>query len=440
MIMEWYWAAALMVGLVLALMALGFPVAIAFLGANAVGVYLFMGGWVGMEQLVGSASDSLSSFILVTVPLFILMGNLFYHSGVAVRVFDALDALFGRLPGRLCYVTVAGGTLFAALSGSAMANGAMMGSLMVPEMVRRGYQARMAIGPIIGCAGLAILIPPSALGVLLGSLAQINVGALLIAGIMPGIVLAILYAILIWTQLKMDPSAAPAYDIVRKSAGDTALLILRNIAPMGIVVFCVVGLIVLGIATPTEAAAFGVLGTIVVIALFRRLSWAVISKSLKSSVNVTVMVFFILLGSFTFSQIFAFSGATEGLIRWATGFDVSPMVIVCTMVLLLLVLGCFIDGISMILITLPVFMPLVVKLGYDPIWFGVIMLVTIEMGAISPPFGLMLYVMMGVSPPGTRFADVVRAGMPFFWCGLALIILMLTFPKIALWLPGLMGR
>ena len=256
---------------------------------------------------------------------------------------------------------------------------------------------------------------------------------------MPGIVLAILYAMLIWMQLKLDPSAAPAYDIVRKTAGETALLVLRNIAPMGIVVFCVVGLIVLGIATPTEAAAFGVLGTLVVIAIFRRLSWDVIAKSLKSSVNVTVMVFFILLGSFTFSQIFAFSGATDGLIRWATGFDVAPMVIVCIMVLLLLVLGCFIDGISMILITLPVFMPLVVKLGYDPIWFGVIMLVTIEMGAISPPFGLMLYVMMGVSPPGTRFADVVRAGLPFFCCGLALIVLMLLFPRIALWLPGLMG-
>jgi tripartite ATP-independent transporter DctM subunit len=360
---EWYWAAALMVGMVLVLMALGFPVAIAFLGANAVGVYLFMGGWVGLEQLVGSASDSLSSFILVTVPLFILMGNIFYHSGVAVRVFDALDALFGRLPGRLSYVTVAGGTLFAALSGSAMANAAMMGSLMVPEMIRRGYHPRMAMGPIMGCAGLAILIPPSALAVLLGSLAQINVGALLIAGIGPGLVLAVLYAMLIWLQLKRDPAAAPVYEIERKSPGETARLVVKNIAPMGIVVFCVVGLIVIGLATPTEAAAFGVLGTLIVVAMFRKLTWNVIYKSLESSLNVTVMVFFILLGSFTFSQVFAFSGATEGLIRWATGFQVPPIVIVLIMIAILLVLGCFIDGISMLLITLPVFMPLAVKLG-----------------------------------------------------------------------------
>jgi tripartite ATP-independent transporter DctM subunit len=436
---EWYWAAALMVGMVLVLMALGFPVAVAFLGANAVGVYLFMGGWVGLEQLVGSASDSLSSFILVTVPLFILMGNVFYHSGVAVRVFDALDALFGRLPGRLSYVTVAGGTLFAALSGSAMANAAMMGSLMVPEMVRRGYKPRMAMGPIMGCAGLAILIPPSALAVLLGSLAQINVGALLIAGIMPGIVLALLYAILIWFQLKRDPAAAPVYEVTRRSAGEILALLVRNIAPMGIVVFCVVGLIVMGVATPTEAAAFGVLGTLIVVAMFGKLTWSVIYKSLHSSLNVTVMVFFILLGSFTFSQVFAFSGATDGLIRWATSFDIAPIVIILIMIALLLVLGCFIDGISMLLITLPVFMPLTVKLGYDPIWFGVIMLVTIEMGAISPPFGLTLYVMMGVAPPGTRFADVVSAGMPYFFCGLWLIFLMLFFPQIALWLPGLMG-
>jgi tripartite ATP-independent transporter DctM subunit len=436
---EWYWAAALMVGMVLVLMALGFPVAVAFLGANAVGVYLFMGGWVGLEQLVGSASDSLSSFILVTVPLFILMGNIFYHSGVAIRVFDALDALFGRLPGRLSYVTVAGGTLFAALSGSAMANAAMMGSLMVPEMMRRGYKLGMAMGPIMGCAGLAILIPPSALAVLLGSLAQLNVGALLIAGIGPGLVLALLYTMLIWLQLKRDPAAAPAYEVERKSARETLLLMLRNIAPMGIVVFCLVGLIVLGLATPTEAAAFGVLGTLVVVAMFRKLSWKVIYKSLESSLNVTVMVFFILLGSFTFSQVFAFSGATDGLIRWATGFDIAPVVIMLIMIAILLVLGCFIDGISILLITLPVFMPLAAKLGYDPIWFGVVMLVTIEMGAISPPFGLTLYVMMGVAPPGTKFADVVRAGMPYFWCGLVLIFLMLLFPQTALWLPRLTG-
>jgi tripartite ATP-independent transporter DctM subunit len=437
--MEWYWAAALMVGLVLGLMALGFPVAVAFLGANAVGVYLFMGGWVGLEQLVGSASDSLSSFILVTVPLFIVMGNLFYHSGVAIRVFDALDALFGRLPGRLSYVTVAGGTLFAALSGSAMANAAMMGSLMVPEMVRRGYQPRMAMGPIMGCAGLAILIPPSALAVLLGSLAQINVGALLIAGIGPGIVLALLYTALIWFQIKRDPNAAPAYEVGRRSAREILMLALRNIAPMGIVVFCVVGLIVIGLATPTEAAAFGVLGTLIVVAMFRKLTWNVIYRSLKSSLNVTVMVFFILLGSFTFSQVFAFSGATEGLIRWATGFDIAPAIIVLIMIGLLLLLGCFIDGISMLLITLPVFMPLATKLGYNPIWFGVVMLVTVEMGAISPPFGLTLYVMMGVAPPGTRFADVVNAAMPYFFCGIALILLMMAFPQIALWLPSFMG-
>lgn len=438
--MDWYWAAALMVGLVLALMALGVHVAIAFLAANAVGVYVFMGGWVGFEQLVGNISDSLSSFILVAIPLFILMGNIFYHSGVAVRVFDALDALFGRLPGRLCYVTVSGGTLFAALSGSAMANAAMMGSLMVPEMVRRGYKRHMAMGPIMGCGGLAILIPPSALAVLLGSLAQVNVGALLIAGIGPGIVLAALYVALIWFQLKRDPEAAPAYEVGVRGLSETLLLVLRNIAPMGIVVFAVVGLIVLGIATPTESAAFGVLGTLIVVAMFRKLSWRVLFKSFESSLKVTIMVFFILVGSFTFSQVFAFSGATNGLIEWATSFEVPPVAIILIMFALLVVLGCFIDGISMLLITLPVFMPLAIKLGYDPVWFGIVMLVAIEMGGISPPFGLMLYVMMGVAPPGTKFADVVRAAIPYFFCGIALFFVMLFFPQIALYLPSLMER
>jgi len=219
----WTEAAALLLGSVITLMALGMPVALAFLASNIVGVYLFMGGFAGINQLIANATSSVTSFILVPVPLFVLMGSLFFHSGLARRVFDTLDLCIGNLKGRLAYLTVLNGTIFAALSGSSMANTAMLGSLMVPEMRRRGYKTGFAIGPILGCGGLAILIPPSTLAVLLASLGRIDVGALLIAGILPGLLLAFLYVLLIKLHLRFDPDAAPDYPIAKVAIGEKLL-------------------------------------------------------------------------------------------------------------------------------------------------------------------------------------------------------------------------
>ncbi len=438
--MEWYWAGALMLGLVLTMMAIGLPVAVAFMAANMIGVFVFLGGFIGIEQLVDNASDALSSFLLVTVPLFIMMGEIFFHTGIAGRVFDSLDALFGRVRGRLSYVAIASGTIFAALSGSAMANTAMMGSLMVPEMVKRGYKPHMAMGPIQGSAGLAILIPPSALAVLLGSLAEINISALLIAGIVPGLILAAMYVVVVFVQVRIDPKAAPPYDVDPVPLGERLKGVVINVLPMGIVIFFVIGFMMLGIATPTEAAAFGVLGAFLLALIYRRFSWALVRKSMLGTLKVTVMVLFIILASTTFSQIFAFSGASNGLLKWATGFDIAPFVLVLAMFAIILILGCFIDGVSILLITLPVFMPLAKALGYDQIWLGVIMLIGIEMGGLTPPFGLQLFVMQAVAPAGTRFEDVVRSAVPYLGCNALIVFAIMIFPAIALWLPSVMAK
>ena len=197
MYIVWFLAFAMMLLITVFLIALGLPVAFAFLTADVIGVMLFMGGDAGLAQLVRTAANALTKFALVPVPLFLIMGELFFHSGLGFRAFNALDKLLGRLPGRLSFVTIGGGTLFAALSGSSMASTALMGTLMVPEMSKRGYKNRLSIGPILGVGGLAILIPPSALAVLLGSLAHINIGMLLVAGIVPGLLLAVLYSIYI---------------------------------------------------------------------------------------------------------------------------------------------------------------------------------------------------------------------------------------------------
>lgn len=435
--MAWEISAALLFGGIVFLMALGVPVAFAFLAVNLVGVFVLMGGEAGLLQLVASSSEAVTKFTLVPVPMFLLMGELFFHTGLAKRVFDALDIWFGRLPGRLCYVTVAGGTAFATLSGSSMANTAMMGALMVPEMTRRGYKKKMAIGPILGTGALAMIIPPSTLAVLLGTLARIDIGALLIAGILPGLLLATSYAAMIYLQIRIDPDAAPAYDIDSRSSSAQWRTATLNFVPMLLVVVVVVGMIIFGVATPTEAAAFGVLGVVLLAAGFRCLTWKAVVASTSSTLAVTAMVFLIIIGSSTFSQLLAFSGATSGILSLLSGVDASPLVMLVAMFAVLLFLGCFMDQVSIMLLTLPLFIPLAQNLGFDLVWFGLLLLLGLEVGLITPPFGLLLFVMMGTAPKGTTLPEIALAGVPYIACALLVVVAVVVFPQLALYLPSL---
>ena len=435
--MEWWMAAILMLGMVIGLMAICVPVAFAFLIANLVGAWIFMGGWVGIEQLAANMGEAVSSFVLVTVPMFVLMGNLFFHSGIALKIIETLDRSMGRANGRLSYIAVLCGTIFAALSGSNMANTAMIGGLLLPQMEKRRYASHMSIGPIIGSGGLALLIPPSTLAVLLGSIAQINIADLLLAGLVPGLVLALLYVATIWIQVRRNPGSAPAYDVEVASTREKLRMIAVYILPMSLVVFCVVGFILLGITTPSEAAAFGVLSVLILAACYGRLSREMLVQSVIGTLRVSVMVFFIILASKTFSQVLAFSGATSGMIKWATAYDLTALPMLLIMFAVLLVLGMFVDAISMMLLTIPIFFPIAQAFGFDPIWFGLIMLLAIEMSGTTPPFGLLLFVMQGVAPPGTRYWSIVGAAFPYLMCDLILLVMLIAVPGMALWLPSL---
>lgn len=428
---------ALVFFLVLLFMLLGVPVAFAFFAANIVGAVLILGGFEGLLQLVDNSTSLITSFTLVAVPMFILMGALLFHSGLALRVFDTLDTLFGRIPARLSYLTVAGGATFSTLTGSTLANTAMLGSLMVPEMSRRGYKTHMSVGPIIGTGGLAMLIPPSALGVLLGSLAQIDIGALLIAGLLPGLLLAGLYCLTIWLQTRVDPEAAPAYAAESVPARRKLTLFAVNILPLGLVIFCVVGFIILGIATPSESAAFGALSVVALAAVMRCLTLDALRRSLISTVEVTAMVFLLVISSSVFGQLMAFAGSSTALVDWATGFETAAVVKLLLMFATLLLLGMFMDQISIMLLTIPIFFPLAATLGYDPVWFGIIVLLAMEMSLSTPPFGLLLFLMQGVAPRGTTLGQVAMAAVPYLACDLLLMVLLILFPAIALYLPGL---
>ncbi|SEL11718.1 TRAP transporter, DctM subunit [Roseivivax marinus] len=434
--MEWYGALGLLLGAIMVLMATGMPVALAFLAANILGAWIFMGGGAGIIQLLDNGFGAVTSFALVPIPLFLLMGELFFFTGLGTRMFGAIDKLLGRLPGRLSYVTVIGGTGFSTLSGSSMGSTALLGALMVPEMIERGYKRHMSIGPILGTGGLAIIIPPSALAVLLATLARVDVGALLLAGVVPGLILAGLYVATIWLQVKIDPDAAPAYEVPYMSLGEKLKLVMRDVVPMlSVMVLTVAGMIG-GVFTPSEAAAFGALGVLILAAIFRGLTWESLVESIRGALKVTLMAYLIVFGSATFSQLLAFSGASSGLIDWATGFELSALAMLCVMFAVLLLLGMFMEQISIMLLTVPIFFPLAQSLGFDPVWFGLVMLLALEISFTTPPFGLLLFVMKGVAPPGTTMRDIYGAAFPFIGCSLLLVALLVAFPQLALWLPG----
>ena len=435
--MEWYWAALILFGLGIGLMMLGVPVAIAFFATNIVAAALFMGGGAGIIQVINNGFGAMTSFALVPIPMFVLMGELFFHTGLAGRCFNAADKLLGNVPARLSFVTLIGGTAFAGPAGSSIGSCALLGSLMVPEMYRRGYSKYLSIGPIMGVGGLAVIIPPSALTVLLATLGRTDVGDLLIAGVIPGLVLAVMYGILIYGWTVFDPTAAPQTPPPVVTRQEKLKLVFVDVIPMvAIIVFSVL-IMIIGWCTPTEAAALGALSVIVLAACYGEMTWKSFLKSLEGALRVTVMAFLIIFGSATFAQVLAFTGASSGLMNWALGFQLSPLGMLMMMIGVIFFLGCFMDQLSMMLLTAPIFFPLAKTLNFDLTWFGLIMLLALEIGYTTPPFGLLLFVMKGVAPPGTTMRDIYLAGMPFIGCVLLLIVLIIVFPPIATWLPAI---
>jgi tripartite ATP-independent transporter DctM subunit len=330
---------------------------------------------------------------------------------------------------------VAGGTAFAALSGSSMGSGALLGTLMVPEMTKRGYNKYLSMGPILGAGGIAILIPPSTLAVLLGTLAELDIGKLLVAGVLPGILLASMYAILIAAWVKIDPTAAPAYDVETPPALEKLVIFLRDILPMLSIIVFVITITVMGVASPVESSAFGAVGVLILGAAYRALTLQNIAKSCVAATRITVMALVIIFGSATFSQILGFSGASAGLIKWATSFEFTPLTMLLIMFAVMILLGLFMDQLSMLLLTVPIFFPLAKQYGWDQIWFAIILMMSFEISYTTPPFGLLLFVMQGVAPRGTTFASIVAASLPYMACAFALVALIVAVPEIATWLP-----
>jgi tripartite ATP-independent transporter DctM subunit len=437
--MEWWLSLLLLIGGTVLLLFFGLPVGVSFLFANLLGAFVFMGGVSGFKLLILNLEESLTSFSLLTVPMFILMGEVMFHSKMALRAIDALDCWIGRIPGRLGLLAVASGTIFAATSGSTIANTSMLGSLLIPEMKRRGYKEIMTIGPIIGSGALAMLIPPSILAVILATLIEVSVGKMLIAGILPGLLLASFYALYIIFRCRLQPEIAPPYEIppipLSKKLRETLLYVF----PLGLIIFLVVGIIFLGMATPSEAASMGAVGSILLSLLYRGMNWEAFKKCLFGTIKMTTFMFIIIMASMVFSQILAFSGASSGLIQAVVKLKLPPLLVLISMQVTLLFLGCFMDNLSIAVIAVPIYMPVLRALGFNPLWVAAMTLINMDMGNLTPPFGLQLFVMKGLQPT-TPMAVIIRSTLPFVLCEALTLIAIMIFPDIALYLPNLMRK
>ena len=434
--MAWSTALIVMLGGVLALMAARVPVAFAFLTLNVLGAIIYLGGENGLLQLARNAVASVSSAARTPIPFFILMGEVLFHTGLAAKAIDAVNRVITKVPGRLAIVVVVAGTVFSAISGSTIATTAILGSLMLPVMLARGYHPSLALGSILAIGSVDMLIPPSAIAVLLGSLAGISVSKLLVAGIVPGLLMSVLIVGFIMLRTTLNPSIAPPDEGPPEGAGRWRNLVVY-VFPLVLIFVAVVGVIVIGWATPTESAAIGALATLAAAALYRALNWENLKSSLLATAEISGMILFIILSATTFAQILGFSGATNGLVTAIVGADLSPTMLLLCMMLLLCLLGLFIDQISIILMTVPFFMPLVQTAGIDQVWFGTMFLIAMQIGLLTPPFGLLLFTLKSVAPPEITIQQIARAAFPYVLMCLALLVAVFLLPGIATWLPSL---
>jgi len=437
--MEWQSALALMLGTLFFFMALGMPVVFAFLTVNLIGAWVFLGQEAGLSQWVRNTTAAITSFSLTPIPLFVLMGEVLFHTGLAFKAINAIERLIARVPGKLSIVSILGGTTFATLSGSSIANTAMMGGVMMPEMQRRGYHPTMSMGPIMAVGGIAMLIPPSALAVMLGSLAGISIEKLLIGGILPGLLMALFFLAYVVIRSRLRPQDAPsnAEDEIQATGWAKWRPLFVDVLPLLGIFIAVVGSMLAGWASPTESAAIGVTASVLATLCYRAFSWSALWTSLIETAKVSVIILFILAASTTFAQLLSFSGASSGFLRLINSMDLGVVWLVIGMLAILLVLGMVLDQISMMMIALPFFMPIANAAGIDGVWLGVMILITLEVGLLTPPFGLLLIVMQSVVPKTIRLPQIYRAAVPFLLIELLVLTLVFLLPGLAISLPGL---
>ncbi|AGN19927.1 TRAP transporter large permease subunit [Corynebacterium glutamicum] len=438
--MEWYIFLPIYILALIVVLLLRIPVAFGIFGVGIVASLIIFGDIETTSRLISlSVLSSVNSFTFTAIPLFILMGEVLFRSRIAQDAIVEISKMLHRVPGRLPMVAVAGGSAFGLLSGSSLANTALLSRTLLPQMKKAGYSTHISAGSILAAGGLAMVFPPSALAILWGGVANVSIGPLLIAGIVPGVMMAIGYVILIlWhSKKKGDPGAATSDE--HRPLAETFRGIAKNLLLPGVLALTVLVIIFTGIATPTEAAAFGAVAAIIIAFGAGRFSFRDLLGASMSSVRITGTIFILVMASTLYSQIMAYMGATTGLVSWVSSSIANGVIMLFLIVFLLVLLSCFIDQASIMLITAPLLMPIAMQFSWDPVWFSIIVLITLQIGNISPPFGMSLFVMKSTAP-WIPMLTLYRAAIPWIISDLVVILILCIFPSIVLFLPQLMAN
>lgn len=425
----------LVIVLLFILMGLGSPIFISLGLSGVVGIYLIT-GVRGLFQLPASIFSQLDSFTLVAIPLFILMGEVIFITGIGKDIYNAFSKWLHKVPGGLAIASIYSCALFGAMSGVSIAGVATIGTMAVPEMLSRKYNKGLAAGSIAAAGALAVLIPPSISFILYGAISGESVGKLFIGGIIPGIVLATMMAIYVYIKVWRNPSLAPREDI--KVTFRDKMRSLNRLWPVLLLIVLVLGTIYTGITTPTEAGAIGVFGAFLIAFMYGRLTWETFTSSLFKATHVTVIILIILASAYTFSQFLNLVRLPEMVALWLTGLHLHRMVIMLIIMGVLIILGCLIDGASLIIVTTPILLPTVTALGFDPLWYGILLVLNVEIAVITPPVGLNLYTMKGIVGDQVSLSEIIKGTAPFIIVDILALLLFMFWPELALWLPGKM--
>jgi C4-dicarboxylate transporter, DctM subunit len=426
----------LLIGALFAILASGVWIGLALAGVAWIGMQLFASRPAG-DAMAVTIWGSASSWTLTALPLFVWMGEILFRTRLSNDMFKGLAPWMQSLPGRLLHTNVAGCTIFAAVSGSSAATCATVGKMALPELQRRGYPDNIAIGSLAGAGTLGLLIPPSIIMIVYGVAAEVSIAQLFMAGVLPGVLLAALFSGYIVFWALRHPGQVPPADGTMGFA--QKVYESRHLIPVVLLIVAVLGSIYTGIATATEAAAVGVVGALVLSAAQGSLNWQTFKESLLGGTRLYCMIALILSGAAFLTLSMGYIGLPRHLAEWIATLGLSQWQLLLVLAVFYIVLGCFLDGISMVVLTIGVVMPTVVKAGIDPLWFGIFVVLVVEMAQITPPVGFNLFVLQGMT--GKEIGWIARVTMPFFWLMAAAIVLVWVFPQIVTFLPKvLMSR
>ena len=420
--------------LVFVFLALRMPVAYVMLVIGFAGNMYLTSPQAAMSGTASTIYSTFASYSLIVVPLFVWMGYIAFHAGISTRIYDAVYKVMGSMPAGLAMATIGASTAFGAICGSTTATAATMSAIAVPEMKRYNYNLSLATAVVAASAILGVMIPPSVIFIIYGIATGESISKLFLAGIIPGVLLMLLFMLVTYVWAKKNPKLAPAGDKVRFK--DKIQAVVSGGVEVVIIFLAVMGGLFAGFFTPTEAGAVGAASTLLVAIIRRQLTWKGFIHSLRSAIHVSAMIMFLVAAASVFGRFLAITNLPSMMAVWASALPIPPVAVLAVVLFIYLILGCFIDALALILLTIPIFYPVVMQLGYDPIWFGVIIVLVVGMGVITPPVGATIYVVAG-TVPDVPVTTIFRGVWPYLIAVIMCIVILTLFPGLALFLPSL---